>query len=129
MREVTRVIVECGDKNIPATEVGSLPISCDSNYFNSYSHFAIHHEMLNVSTISLRCACIFQQFLSGQSQNRNVQRRSVKKRGIYSRKNSFGCWLWNRYTFHVCRKSWGFKGLRSRSVRHSLQSNGDCQVA
>lgn len=49
MREVTRTILESGDKNIAATEVGSLPISCDSNYFNSYSHFAIHHEMLHVS--------------------------------------------------------------------------------
>lgn len=49
MREVTRTIVESGDKNMLATEVGALPISCDSNYFNSYSHFAIHHEMLHVS--------------------------------------------------------------------------------
>lgn len=51
MKEVTRTIVESGDsfsKNLSPTSVGALPINCDSSYFNSYSHFAIHHEMLNV---------------------------------------------------------------------------------
>lgn len=50
MREVARTIVESGDstKNVGSMEVGSVPLSNDSSYFNSYSHFAIHHEMLNV---------------------------------------------------------------------------------
>lgn len=51
MKEVTRTIVESGDTlstSLSPTNVGSLSINCDSSYFNSYSHFAIHHEMLNV---------------------------------------------------------------------------------
>jgi hypothetical protein len=50
MREVTRSIVDAGDSNkscVP-TCVASLPLSYDSEYFNSYSHYGIHYEMLNV---------------------------------------------------------------------------------
>lgn len=51
MKEVTRTILESGDtlpRSLSPTNVGSLSINGDSGYFNSYSHFAIHHEMLNV---------------------------------------------------------------------------------
>lgn len=53
MKEVTRTLMEVGDSAIKnsLTTVGHLPIGCDSDYFNSYSHFAIHHEMLNVSQV------------------------------------------------------------------------------
>lgn len=50
MREVTRTIVESGDtamKKVPHN-VTTLPVGCDGEYFNSYSHFGIHHDMLNV---------------------------------------------------------------------------------
>lgn len=50
MKEVTRKIVESGstyDKKLPQN-VLSLN-SEGSEYFSSYSHFGIHHEMLNVS--------------------------------------------------------------------------------
>lgn len=45
MREVTRTIVEKPDK------VTSVYIRPDGDYFSSYSHFGIHHEMLNVSVL------------------------------------------------------------------------------
>ncbi|RZC40309.1 protein arginine N-methyltransferase 1 [Asbolus verrucosus] len=51
MKEVTRTLVEVGDvavKNTLPSNVGHLPLGCDSDYFNSYSHFGIHHDMLNV---------------------------------------------------------------------------------
>lgn len=51
MKQVTRTIVEAGDltstTDIPC--VASVPVGYDTEYFNSYSHFGIHHEMLNVS--------------------------------------------------------------------------------
>ncbi|KAG5887144.1 hypothetical protein JTB14_024253 [Gonioctena quinquepunctata] len=61
MKEVTRTIVECGDimnKRIPHNIASS---GCESSdYFNSYSHFAIHHDMLNdtVRTDSYRDAIL-----------------------------------------------------------------------
>jgi protein arginine N-methyltransferase 3 len=62
MKEVTRTLMEVGDSAIKnsLTTVGHLPIGCDSDYFNSYSHFAIHHEMLNdqVRTESYREAIL-----------------------------------------------------------------------
>ncbi|XP_063913181.1 protein arginine N-methyltransferase 1 isoform X2 [Zophobas morio] len=63
MKEVTRTIVEGGDaaiKNSLPSIVGHLPLGCDSDYFNSYSHFAIHHDMLNdtVRTESYRDAIL-----------------------------------------------------------------------
>lgn len=51
MREVTKSIIEhqdCGETLIPK-DVASLPLSYDSEYFNSYSHYGIHLEMLSVS--------------------------------------------------------------------------------
>lgn len=59
MREVTKTIVESGDssKNLVPTDVASLPITYDSEYFNSYSHYGIHQEMLSV------CIIIFCLFL------------------------------------------------------------------
>lgn len=42
MKEVTRTIVEKTDKTTP------VYIKSDGDYFSSYSHFGIHHEMLNV---------------------------------------------------------------------------------
>lgn len=50
MKEVTRTIVESGDKyeqNLPHN-VSSLSSEV-TDYFSSYSHFGIHQEMLNVS--------------------------------------------------------------------------------
>nr|XP_023021501.1 protein arginine N-methyltransferase 1 isoform X1 [Leptinotarsa decemlineata] len=61
MKEVTRVIVESGDvmnRRIPHNVASA---GCDSSdYFNSYSHFAIHHDMLNdkVRTESYRNAIL-----------------------------------------------------------------------
>lgn len=52
MKEVTKTIVEGGDtsiKNSLPSNVSHLPVGCDGDYFNSYSHFGIHHDMLNVS--------------------------------------------------------------------------------
>lgn len=44
MKEVTRVIVEKPDRIHPFHIKGE-----GGDYFGSYSHFGIHHEMLNVS--------------------------------------------------------------------------------
>ncbi|KAJ8971805.1 hypothetical protein NQ317_010780 [Molorchus minor] len=48
MKQVTRALVESGDQG--TKNVGNMfhLASCgSSDYFNSYSHFGIHHEMLN----------------------------------------------------------------------------------
>lgn len=49
MKLVTKTIIEGSDDNVP------MPTTCslkgDSDYFHSYSHFGIHHEMLNVSLL------------------------------------------------------------------------------
>lgn len=49
MKEVTRTIVDSGDsvgKEVSHMINSSITDSVD--YFNSYSHFSIHHDMLNV---------------------------------------------------------------------------------
>ncbi|KAF5274298.1 hypothetical protein FQR65_LT04416 [Abscondita terminalis] len=59
MREVTKSIVESADcKTLSLTCVGSVPVRYDNEYFNSYSHHGIHHEMLSdvVRTTSYRDA-------------------------------------------------------------------------
>lgn len=50
MRELTKSLVD-DDGNVTAIDVtvGSRPLNCDNSYFGSYSHYGIHHEMLNVS--------------------------------------------------------------------------------
>lgn len=51
MKEVTRKFIDAyegGTKTLP-TNVGHLPLGCDIDYFNTYSHFGIHYEMLTVS--------------------------------------------------------------------------------
>lgn len=55
MKQVTRTIVEAGDTvNNSISCVASVPVGYDNEYFNSYSHFGIHHEMLNVGIIVLK---------------------------------------------------------------------------
>lgn len=39
----------------PQTFVGEVPIGDDEGYFNTYSHFDIHHDMLSVSEIDAFC--------------------------------------------------------------------------
>ncbi|KAF5302348.1 hypothetical protein FQA39_LY10387 [Lamprigera yunnana] len=61
MREVTKTIVESGDsKNLVPTNVASVPVHYDNEYFNSYSHYGIHYEMLSdvVRTNSYRDAIL-----------------------------------------------------------------------
>ncbi|GJQ77287.1 Art3 [Trypoxylus dichotomus] len=62
MKQVTRTIVEAGDLLDTNTNacVSSVPVGYDNEYFNSYSHFGIHHEMLNdkVRTESYRDAIL-----------------------------------------------------------------------
>ncbi|KAK4886794.1 hypothetical protein RN001_003065 [Aquatica leii] len=61
MREVTKSIVESGDsKNLIPINVASIPVGYDNEYFNSYSHYGIHHEMLSdiVRTTSYRDAIL-----------------------------------------------------------------------
>ncbi|CAG9856269.1 unnamed protein product [Phyllotreta striolata] len=61
MRKVTRTIVESGDSIDKKLTHNVVSSGCDSNdYFNSYSHFGIHHEMLNdtVRTDSYRDAIL-----------------------------------------------------------------------
>ncbi|XP_017779252.1 PREDICTED: protein arginine N-methyltransferase 1 [Nicrophorus vespilloides] len=61
MKTVTRNIVEAGDSEIVLpSSVGDVPVSLDSEYFNSYSHYGIHHEMLSdtVRTESYRDAIL-----------------------------------------------------------------------
>lgn len=55
MREVTKTIVESGDlhRHPEVQGVGSIPMCYDSEYFNSYSHYGIHLEMLSVSNVKL----------------------------------------------------------------------------
>lgn len=50
MKEVTRTIVESGDKYDKTLPHNVISLSNEgTDYFSSYSHFGIHHEMLNVS--------------------------------------------------------------------------------
>ncbi|KAK5643429.1 hypothetical protein RI129_007274 [Pyrocoelia pectoralis] len=61
MREVTKTIVESGDSKILIpTNVASIPAGYDNEYFNTYSHYGIHHEMLSdtVRTTSYRDAIL-----------------------------------------------------------------------
>ena len=52
MKQVTRAIVDSGD-----SALSDCPVNVDSSmitsadYFSSYAHFGIHHEMLNVSLV------------------------------------------------------------------------------
>lgn len=39
------------EKNAPVNAHNS---NADEGYFNTYSHFAIHHEMLNVSSLTVQ---------------------------------------------------------------------------
>lgn len=53
MKEVTRTIVDSGDSSTKKIQINLNSTGCDSSdYFHSYSHFGIHHEMLNVSKFS-----------------------------------------------------------------------------
>lgn len=54
MRKVTKNIIEAGDpkSSIPSC-VAARPVSCDNDYFSSYSHFGIHYDMLSVRIIRL----------------------------------------------------------------------------
>jgi len=38
-----------GDSSSPAHCVMNIKLEDDEGYFNTYSHFSIHHEMLSVS--------------------------------------------------------------------------------
>nr|XP_022903884.1 protein arginine N-methyltransferase 1 [Onthophagus taurus] len=64
MRQITRTIIEAGDEKLANSSkincVGSIPVGYDSEYFNSYAHFGIHHDMLNdkVRTESYRDAIL-----------------------------------------------------------------------
>ncbi|KAJ8927689.1 hypothetical protein NQ314_019820 [Rhamnusium bicolor] len=61
MKEVTRTIVESGDIVVKKIPYNINSSGCDSSdYFNSYSHFGIHHDMLNdkVRTESYRDAIV-----------------------------------------------------------------------
>ncbi|CAG9836155.1 unnamed protein product [Diabrotica balteata] len=61
MKEVTRTIVEAGDSAIRKIPHNIVSSGCQSgDYFNSYSHFGIHHDMLNdkVRTESYRDAIL-----------------------------------------------------------------------
>ncbi|XP_018561296.1 protein arginine N-methyltransferase 1 [Anoplophora glabripennis] len=61
MKEVTRTIVDSGDNGTRKIQSNFNSTGCDSSdYFNSYSHFGIHHEMLNdkVRTESYRDAIL-----------------------------------------------------------------------
>lgn len=50
MKQVTRTIVGAGDSQdkVAAVKIDAT-VGDSADYFNSYSHFGIHHEMLNVS--------------------------------------------------------------------------------
>ncbi|XP_060531167.1 uncharacterized protein LOC132704878 isoform X2 [Cylas formicarius] len=61
MKQVTRTIVETGEKLTKEGQINVSNSGCDSyDYFNSYSHFGIHHDMLNdkVRTESYRDAIL-----------------------------------------------------------------------
>ncbi|KAB0799400.1 hypothetical protein PPYR_07280 [Photinus pyralis] len=61
MREVTKTIVESGDSKVSLpTSVASVPVGYDNEYFNTYAHYGIHHEMLSdtVRTTSYRDAIL-----------------------------------------------------------------------
>ncbi|XP_056641304.1 uncharacterized protein LOC130448116 [Diorhabda sublineata] len=61
MKEVTRTIVEAGDSENKKFPHYVLSSGCQSgDYFNSYSHFGIHYDMLNdkVRTYSYRDAIV-----------------------------------------------------------------------
>jgi protein arginine N-methyltransferase 3 len=65
MRHLAQELVvggECeGDTPVPAQCIKAMKLKDDEGYFNTYSHFSIHHEMLSVSlkavtlTYSLFC--------------------------------------------------------------------------
>lgn len=52
----------------------------DEGYFNTYSHFAIHHEMLSVNCFqSIPKSLFIIRFFIGQSQNRKLSRCNVNE--------------------------------------------------
>lgn len=63
MRELTKSIVDDGNMNAIDVTVGSRPLNCDNSYFGSYSHYGIHHEMLNVISY------LFLEFQTGFDKN------------------------------------------------------------
>jgi hypothetical protein len=53
MRCVTQELVAGGgseeDSSLPPQRIKAIKPEEDEGYFNTYSHFSIHHEMLSVS--------------------------------------------------------------------------------
>lgn len=50
MKQVTRTLVVEGVE-VQSLSTETVAITESGDYFNSYSHFGIHHEMLNVSDL------------------------------------------------------------------------------
>jgi protein arginine N-methyltransferase 3 len=54
MRRITQELMADGgneaDAALPAHCIKAIKMECDEGYFNTYSHFSIHHEMLSVSS-------------------------------------------------------------------------------
>lgn len=50
MKQVTRTLVVEGVE-VQSLSNETVAITESGDYFNSYSHFGIHHEMLNVSDL------------------------------------------------------------------------------
>lgn len=48
MRRITRSLVENSSTSDSEKCVASVKLENDQGYFNTYSHFGIHHEMLSV---------------------------------------------------------------------------------
>lgn len=54
MRQVAKLIVGSEDSSVPDKQVlVDSTVTDGADYFSSYSHYGIHHEMLNVSTSTI----------------------------------------------------------------------------
>lgn len=117
MKEVTKTIVETGDKYDKKLPHNVVSLSNEgTDYFSSYSHFGIHHDMLNVSfktifshpqiIIMFICLSMIHYLFIGFSENRKLSKCHFKKYTFIQRENCFRCWLWHRNSIYVLSKSW-----------------------
>lgn len=88
MRKITRNLVEnsgsiCDEKTknyIDDKCVASVRLDHDQGYFNTYSHFGIHHEMLSVfiNNIKRKIKLVMGHNFTGPSTNRKLQKCNSK---------------------------------------------------
>jgi len=73
---------ECeGDTSLPVQSVKAMKMKDDEAYFDTYSHFSIHHEMLSVSLKAV--TLMHSQFSSGKDKSYDYDLESCSKQISY----------------------------------------------